>query len=243
MFRLFKALPLTLALGSLCLFAASCGSSSQSQARAVYAVSDGPALDIDVNTTKVATGVTANSFQPTPPAYVKVPSGNVTLQAYNTGTTTSIVGANGVGTTLSGSSQYTVLLTGFLNGAGNASPTFWTITDNNTAPTAGNVEFRIIDGATNSLQLSGGLDIYIVPPGTNIQNATPQVQGLTLGQASSYQSLNVASNGYEVIVTPHGNQNEIFNNNYSLTAGQIRTLVIVDSGNVISNFLELNDLN
>lgn len=241
MFRLLKAVPLALALASLCLFAASCGS-SQSQARAVYTISDGPALDIDVNTAKVATGITANGFQPTPPAYVKVPSGNVTLQAYNTGTTTSIVGGNGVGTTLSGSSQYTIVLTGFLNGTGNASPTFWTITDNNTAPVAGNVEFRIINGATNSLQLQGGLDIYIVPPGTNIQNATPQVQGLTLGQASTYQSLNVASNGYEVIVTQHSNKSEIFNNNYSPTSGQIRTLVIVDSGNVISNFLELNDL-
>ena len=58
MLRLLKALPLALALTSLCFFAVSCGSTSQSQVRVVHAISDAPALDVDVNTTKVFTNIT-----------------------------------------------------------------------------------------------------------------------------------------------------------------------------------------
>lgn len=240
--RLLKALPLTLALASLCLlgvFAASCGSSSKTQARLVDAISDGPALDVNLNSTKVFTDILfSNPVQPTPPAYNSVPSGTVTLQAVNTGTSTPYI--NSVNTTLNGSAQYTIVMTGFNTGTQAAAPTFWSISDNNTAPTTGNVEFRIINASTNSLPLSGGLDIYIVQPGQGL--GSPQVSGLTLGQGSAYVSENYNAAGYTVYVTPHGNQNQYFNITYQTPTGSIRTLVIVDSGNSISNFLELNDL-
>jgi hypothetical protein len=243
MFRLLKALPLALALAALSFFAASCGSGSQSQVRVLHAISDGPALDINVNTTKVFTNIAFSGVQPTPPAYTKVASGSDTLEAFDTGTTTPVINSTSV--SLSGSSQYTVLLTGFLNGTPGANaPTFFTITDNNAVPTAGNVEIRIIDGSANTPQ--GGFSVYIVPPGTNIGGVTPQISGLLLGQASSYQSLNVSGNVYEVIVTPNGNQTPIINQNYTITTGSIRTFVIVDNtgGGGISAFpLELADLN
>jgi len=242
MFRLMKALPLTLALAALSFFAASCGSSSQSQVRVVHAISDGPALDINVNTTKVFSNIAFSGVQPTPPAYTKVASGSDTLEAFDTGTTTPVINSTSV--SLSGSSQYTVLLTGFLNGTGANAPTFFTITDNNAVPTAGNVEIRIIDGSANTPQ--GGFSVYIVPPGTNIGTVTPQISGLLLGQASNYQSLNLSGNVYEVIVTPNGNQTPIINQNYTITTGSIRTFVMVDNtgGGGISEFpLQLNDLN
>ena len=242
MSRLLKALPVALALAALGIFTTSCGSSSQSQVRVVHAISDGPALDINVNTTKVFTNIAFGGVQPTPPAYTKVASGSDTLQAVDTGTTTAVI-AN-TSTSLSGSSQYTVLLTGFLNGTGANAPTFNLITDNNTAPTSGNVEIRIIDGSANTPQ--GGFDVYIVPQNTNIQTLTPQISGLLIGQASSYQSLNITGNVYEVIVTPHGNQTPSINQNYTILTGSIRTFVIVDNtgGGGINAFpLELNDLN
>jgi hypothetical protein len=242
MFRLLKALPLMLAFAALSIFATSCGSTSQSQARVVHAISDGPALDINVNTTKVFTNIAFGGVQPTPPAYTKVASGSDTLQAVDTGTTTVVI-AN-TNASLSGSSHYTLLLTGFLNGIGANAPTFNLITDNNTAPTAGNVEVRIIDGSANTPQ--GGFDVYIVPPGTNIGGVTPQVSGLLVGQASSYQSLNISGNVYEVVVTPHGNQTPDINQNYTIVTGAIRTFVIVDTqgGGGINAFpIELNDLN
>ncbi len=239
--RLLKALPLTLAIASLCLlgiFAASCGSNN-TQARLVDAISDGPALDVDVNGTRVFTDILFSTpVQPLPPAYSSVPSGTVTLQAVNTGGTTPYI--NSVNTTLNGSAQYTIVMTGFNSGTQGAAPTFWTVSDNNTAPVVGNVEFRIINAATNSLPLSGGLDIYIVQPGQQIN--TPAVSGLTLGQGSAYISENFNTLGYTFYVTPHGNQNVRFNITYQSPTGSIRTLVIVDSGNAIANFIELNDL-
>jgi hypothetical protein len=245
MFRLLKALPLTLALAALSFFATSCGSSSQSQIRVVQAISDETTgLDINVNTTKVFTNIAFDGVQPTPPAYTKVASGSDTLEAFDTGTTTPVI--NSTNASLSGSSQYTVLLTGFLNGTGANAPTFYTITDNNTAPTSSNVEIRIIDGSANTPQ--GGFNVYIVPPGTNIGSLTPQVSGLLIGQASSYQSLNITGNVYEVIVTPNGNQTPYINQNYTIPTGSIRTVVIVDNqgggGGVPSQIpLVLNDLN
>jgi len=206
MLRLLKALPLAFAIASLSLFAG-CGSSSQSQVRVVHAISDAPALDVDVNTTKAFTNLAFTNFQPTT-GYTKVTSGNVTLEAVDTGTSTAV------------------------------------IANTNTAPTSGNVEFRIINGSSNSPV--GGFDVYIVPPGTNIGNVTPQISGLTLGQGSGYVSLTFAANGYEVFATPHGNTFEDVNQIYATPTGSIRTLVIVDNqgGGGISQLpIELNDLN
>src|SRR5260370_23572205 len=124
MFRLMKALPLTLALAALSIFATGCGSSSQSQVRVIHAISDGPALDINVNTTKVFTNLAFSGVQPPPPAYTKVSSGSDTLEAFDTGTTTPVINSTSV--SLSGSSQYTVLLTRFLNGTRPKPPTFFT---------------------------------------------------------------------------------------------------------------------
>jgi hypothetical protein len=245
MFRLLKALPLTLA-AALSFFATSCGSSSQSQIRMVQAISDETtALDVDVNGTKITTAPLAfGDVQPTPPAYTKVASGRDTLEAVDTGTTTAVIANTSAG--LSGSSQYTVLLTGFLNGTGTNAPTFYTIPDNNAAPTSGNVEIRIIDGSANTPQ--DGFDVYIVPPGANIVGVPPQISGLLIGQASSYQSLNITGNVYEVIVTLHGTQSPYINQEYTVPTGSIRTFVIVDNqgggGGVPSQIpLELNDLN
>jgi hypothetical protein len=90
------------------------------------------------------------------------------------------------------------------------------------------------------------VDVYIVPPGTDITNVTPQISGLgSSTQASSYASLTAAT--YAVIVTASGNKTPLVNQNYTLVSGQIRTLVLIDNlggGNGMSTFpLELSDLN
>lgn len=244
MFRLLKALPLTLVLAALSIFATSCGSSSQSRIRVVHAMPDGPGLDVNVNTTKVATNILFGGVQPTPPAYTKVPSGSVTIQAFDTGTTTNpIFGTNGVTASLSGSSQYTVVLDGFV-----ANPSAPLKTDTNTAPTSGNVEFRIIHASPSN---QTPLDVYIVPPGTDISNVTPQIGGsnpLTYQQASSYVSVGFATNGYSVILTPNGSKTPLFNAPYGIAppTGSIRTLVLVDvqfGGAMSQTPVVLNDLN
>lgn len=247
MFRLLKALPLTLALAALSIFATSCGSGGQAQVRVVHAISNGPALDIDVNTTKVATDIAFGGVQPTPPAYTKVASGSVTIQAFDTGTTTNpIFGTNGVTASLNGSTQYTVVAAGFASATtGINVPTALQITDNNSAPMSGNVEFRIIHASPSA---PGTVDVFIVPPGTDITSpdVTPKISGLTYQQASSpYTS--VAAATYSVIVTASGTkQPPIISQDFALpTPGMIRTLVLVDNagGGNPPSWLELVDLN
>jgi len=250
MFRLLKALSLTLTLASVSIFATGCGSSSQSQVRVVHAIPDGPALDVDVNGTKITTAALAfGGVQPTPPAYTKVASGNVTIQAFDTGTTTNpIFGANGVTANLSGSSQYTIVLAGFLNGTGNNALAVLQKTDNNSAPTSGNVEFRIIHASPSaSPNTPFAVDVYIVPPGTDITQVNPPtIQGLVYQQASNpYTS--VAAGTYSVIVTTSGSKTPLISpQDFPLPqAGMIRTLVLVDNvgGGNPPSWLELNDLN
>src|SRR5258708_26368670 len=89
MFRLLKALALTLALAALSFFATSCGSSSQSQVRVVHAIPHAPAVDINVNGTKVITNLAFDSFQPAS-GYLKVKAGRDTVPVFGTRTTPHI---------------------------------------------------------------------------------------------------------------------------------------------------------
>jgi hypothetical protein len=235
MFRLLKALSLTLALASLSFFTASCGSSSSAQIRVVHAISDGQALDVELNGTKIFTDMPFDSFQPSS-GYTKVASGSDTILALDTGTTTQVLSSSA---SLGGSAQYTVVLSGF---QANASAAL--ITDTNTAPASGNIAFRIIDA---SLAGPGTVDAYIVPPGTDITNVTPQISALSSNtQASAYVPIAFATGGYAVIVTANGNKTPIINQTYIPPTGSIRTLVLLDiqGGGAISQFpLELSDLN
>jgi hypothetical protein len=247
MFRWLKVLSLASALAFFGIFAASCGSSSNAQARFVNAIPDGTSptggLDVDVNGTKVTTSALLfDAVQPTPPAYSSVTSGSVTVQAYPSGSTTNpLLGANGSTVSLSSSTQYTEVLTGFYS-----SPSLVSIPDNNTAPTTGNIEFRVIH-ASPSYQTA--VDVYIVPPNTGIQNVSPNYTGLPYEGSTGYLSIAYSSQGYDVIITPTGNKtpvNQSFVFFYNSPQNSIRTLVLVDitnGGTMSTTPLVLNDLN
>jgi hypothetical protein len=243
MLRVLKALPLALAVAALTFFTTSCGSSSQAQIRVVHAIPNAPALDVDINGTTDFTDILFDGFQPSS-GYKSVPSGSVTIQAFDTGTTTNpLFGTNGVTATLSGSTQYTVVLAGLVNGTGTNALAVLQKTDNNTAPTSGNVEFRIIDASPSS---PGTVDVYIVPPGTDItQVPSPTFSGIVYQQASpTYFS--VAAGTYSVIATTSGSKVPFISQDFPLpTAGMIRTLVLVDNtgGGSPPSWLELSDLN
>jgi hypothetical protein len=245
MFRLLKALSLVSALAFLSIFVASCGS-SDAHIRVINAIADVPSqqsLDLDVNGNKI-TGTTPLAFgnifpgAGTVATYTSVASGNDTIAAYLTNTTGSPL-TQCTSCPLSSSTDYTVLLDGF---AGNGSTnTIAILSDNNTAPTAGSMEFRVIDGAANTP--SGGYDVYIVPEPGSITGSTPQTIGL--GQATSY--ITIANGSYVFVVTPHGNPTPIINTNLAEADGSIRTLVIVDNypggGGTSTTPLIFTDLN
>jgi hypothetical protein len=119
------------------------------------------------------------------------------------------------------------------------------LTDNNTVPTSGNVEFRIINASPNSP--AGGVDVYIVPPGTDITDYTPQISALGYGQRSIYQSVPFLSSGYAVIVTAYLKKTALISQPFTSQSESITTVVLVDNqgGNngMSQTPLVLNDLN
>ena len=100
------------------------------------------------------------------------------------------------------------------------------LTDDNSAPSSGNVKIRVLHAAPVDAIAPPDLDVYIVAHGTDITGVTPNVSSLSYGQASAYQDVPATSN--QVIFTNAGSKSPVINATYTLTAGQIRTLVIVN---------------
>jgi Domain of unknown function (DUF4397) len=246
MFRLLKALPLTLALAALSFFATSCGSSSSAHARFVNAIQNtsvyGNGLDVEVNATKDFTNVTFPNASAS--TYTSVASGSDTILGVQTGTTTQVFSDT---TSLSSGNQYTLVATGFASGSGGF-VTLLTLSDNNTAPAAGNVEFRVINASPSG---PSAVDVYIEvePFSGNLTN--PAISALAYTQASSYVTIpwNSGGGGWVVFVTAAGNTTPIFSQTFNFggqSTAAIRTLVLTDvaNGNSMNPaFLELSDLN
>lgn len=223
--RLFQTLFLVLAIIGLGLFVISCGSNN-AQYRVVQTI---PGLtynlDIDVNvatpstTTATFANVGFGSVEPSS-GYRKIATGSDPIVAFQAGSTTQVVAPTNLNL---GSNIYTVLL--LAPGAGQTAPYAQLLTDNNNAPTTGNGEFRIVNAAANSPGAS--VDVYLVPPGTNIGAVSPNVSALGYAQPSSYVSLTAST--YLLYVTPQNNKTPYINGqSYTLSAGQIYTIVLVD---------------
>jgi Domain of unknown function (DUF4397) len=251
MSRLFKALPIRLALAALSIFAASCGSTSTpAQVRFVNAIQDtaqyGTALDIDVAGTKDFTDIPFQGFQPSS-GYTKIASGGVAIQGLRTGTTTGVFIAD---VSLNPSTQYTLVATGF---AISNKVVIISTPDNNIAPPNGDVEFRVINASPSG---PTGVDIYIIPVGSNTTIAPPAtITNLAYRSTSSYTKLpynpNVVNGAnYTMFVTATGTTSPILLTQTlsagSTSAGAIRTLVLTDQENVNQlnqRAIVLNDLN
>ena len=250
MVRRLKILSLMLVLVACGILIMSCGSGGNAQMRVVNAIDSNSSnsLDVYVNGSKDFNSVAFDSVYPTqttPAAYVSVPSGSDTIQAYAEGTTTSgIFSGNGDTTSVSGSTQYTLLMSGSLS----TGPSIYLITDNNTAPSAGNMEVRVINGAA-STSSSGGISVSFYQNG----QTPPSPTAVGFGQSSGYITLPFESGvNYNMEVFQEGNLTPLFTYNFpiggSTTAGQgqITTLVVVDSpgGNFIGEIpLMMVDLN
>ena len=238
--RLLRALPLTLALAALSVFVTSCGSSNSSQIRFVHAIRDGGPLDINVNSTKIFTNIAFLGYQPSS-GHTKVSSGNVTVAGLATGTTTQVF----TSTTSLGSGLYTLIASGSETGTNGAGVNLLSISDSNTAPATGNIEFRVVDAS----QTQSNVDIYILAnPVTGGIQPPATISGLAYTQASSYITLPFNSNGsgYTMYVTSAGTTNPLFSQNLSSPTGSIRTLVLTDvqNGSTMNpQAIELSDLN
>jgi hypothetical protein len=262
MLRLFKALPLTLTLAALIVFAtfaASCGSTN-SQARFVNAISDDhQSLDIEFNGTKRFGGI--GPFSASGSTYVSVPTGSDKIQGFASGTTTNPVFTLTSPVSFNSGSQYTVVATGQLSG----SVLLVAPVDTNTAPANGQVNFRVIDASPGG---PGAVDVYIIqnsaqdtpscaPAGPG-SACPPTFPGLSSPSASTTPysgytkvSFNSLGFGYTLYVTQPNGTIPIFSGVQlpeigSASVGSIRTIVLVDNvggGSMSSTPIVLSDLN
>jgi hypothetical protein len=220
-----RSLTLTLSLASLSILATGCGGNSQ--VRVVNAISDASVnYDVAINGTTLFSDVGFESVSPAS-GYQSVSSGSDSIEFFQTGTTTPVVNAT---LHLGGSKEYTVVATGYYGDTSGAdAPGLVLFADDNTLPKPGDTEMRVVHASPSA---PSSVDVYVVPTGTDVSSATPTISGLMFQQASSYQSLSAATYAYvlyTVIVTPAGSKTPFINQGYTLSAGQIRTLVLVDA--------------
>src|SRR4030095_6613798 len=202
---LLKVLPLAVALICLgiVLLSVGCGSSS-ARFRYVQASTGAPsAVDVQIDGKTVLSDIAYGL----PGSYQKTTSGSHTVSIFQNGTTTNPLFTG----SLSFASGDTTLISENVF----SSITANTYTDDNTAPSSGNVKLRFINAGPSV----GSVDVYVVTSGTGIGGLNPQLT-LTFPNASGY--LSVAAGNYDVVMTQAGTQNVIsgLNVSYTLTAGQ-----------------------
>jgi hypothetical protein len=225
MLRLKNPLGLIFALGTLALLATNCGT-DHSSVRFVQASPDVNSVDVAVDSTNVATDL---PFQGVTPAsgYLTVTAGSRKVEISTAGTTDDLINSN---ISFDSGKEYSVFATGFAvlppGGLTDFSIAALLLTDDNSTPSSGNVKIRVLHAAPVDAIAPPDLDVYIVAPGTDITGVTPNISSLSYGQASAYQDVPATSN--QVIFTNAGSKSPVINETYTLTAGQIRTLVIVN---------------
>src|SRR5271156_3787404 len=225
MSRTLKALPLILAVAALGVIVASCGTANQAQVRVINAIPDSGPTDIWFNGTRKVSSMQFGQVFPTPAAnatYFSIASGSNLIQGFEPGDSTDPISPIGT-VLLNGTINYTVLAVGL---EADASPPLVLI-DDNIAPTSNNLEYRIINVSPSSPLT--GVDVYIVPPGTNITTYTPQISALGNGQGSAYQSVPFIAGGYAVIVTQSAKKTALLTQLSAARAGSITTMVLLDN--------------
>jgi hypothetical protein len=243
MFRLLKIGAFVLSLAVFGVLTTNCGT-DHSKVRFVHASSDAGSIDVAVDGKTVATDLAFGDVSPSSD-YLTVTAGTRKVEVRPTGTTNDLINSN---VSLGSGKNYSVVASGLANPPPGTIAAI-VLTDDNTAPTSGNVKLRIVHVSPSVTPLPGAtipgpVDVYVVAPGTDITGMSPTIPGLAYTQASAYQ--NIAAGSTEVIVTRTTDQNPIVDQTYDLASGQNRTLVLLDNGavpNPVTTLLQLSDLN
>ena len=107
-------------------------------------------------------------------------------------------------------------------GIGPGNPAALVLTDNNTAPAAGNVKIRAVNAAT------GNVDVYVTAPGADISAIAPTFAGVAPRTASGY--LERAAGAIQVRFTTAGTKTVVRDVSLgTLAAGAIRSVVLLEA--------------
>ena len=225
MSRSFECGLVTVVVCATLAFATGCGNSN-ARARLVNASPDEPSIDAALNGKSFATNVAYGAAS----AYTSAASGSPQLTIMPGGSTTAILTQN---VTVPSNGDTTIIAANF-----SASLAAVVLTDDNSAPTAGNIKIRI----ANLAPALGPADVYVVPPGTDLTTVNPQATSLGFEAASVYFSL--AAGSYDVVFTLPGQKfPSIDNRSLSFTAGQIRTIAAINSQSGGLSTTMLSDVN
>jgi len=113
------------------------------------------------------------------------------------------------------------------------------LTDDTTASTTtGHIKLRIVN-ASPGIQTA---DVYVLPSGTPITNATPTISSLGFESASQY--LDMPAGSYSIVFTPPGSLFSYFNTgDIAFVAGQNRTIAVINNAAGGFTIGTLKDLN
>lgn len=202
---------------SLC-FLLGCGSSSNTtnpaQVRIMNASPVQQSITLLVDNITLQTGIVSQSAS----AYTPETPGSHAVQVEATSSSSPLVTQN---LTFNSGASYTLVAAEPSFGSSSLGLTF--LTDDNSAPTSGDLKLRIINASPDF----GNLDAYVTAPGAGISGG-PSVSNLAFQAASSYMTL--PAGNYEVYFTIAGRQViSVDSGQFSFSAGQIRTLVLMDN--------------
>ena len=203
-----------------------CGSGNQAKLRVLHASPDEPALNVLVDGKSVSGNLAYGSAT----GYLSVSPGSRVLQLEAVGSTSDVVDQT---LSLPAGTDTTVIAANF---AAEITPLI--LNDSTTAPTSGDFQLRIV----NAAPAIGPVDVYVVPPGTDLTTVSPKVPNLAFEANSDYQ--NIAPGNYEVQFTPPGSIFVLLDAGpISFVAGQNRTIVALDNLGGGFTSVTLNDLN
>jgi len=199
---------------------AACGDDNNTPAaqgtlRAIHLSPDAPAVDVLVNGNQAL----ANVSYLTASDYLAVPAGTVNVRVEPVGTDVAAIDAD---VTVAQDKEYTVLA---VNDVADIEPLV--LTDDNTAPAAGQARVRIVHGAPSV----GAVDVYFAPTGGAF--GQPSLVGLPFKGVSSLngsQYVPVPAGTYDVKVTPTGQPDvAAISQTLTIPAGAVVTAVAVES--------------
>ncbi len=215
-------------VGSLCLIAAAlsgCGSST-AKARIVNASPGEGAITATIGGTSVASSLDYGTGS----SYATVSSGSVTLNVEQSSTSNSVLDQT---ISLTSKDTYTILVANYSTALAAV-----TLTDNNSSPSSGDVNIRIVQASPGL----GTADVYIVTPGTSLSNASADVTSLSFESASVY--VPKAAGSYEIYFTPAGQKTAYIDSGaISFSSGEVRTVVGLNGSNGGYTTAVLDDLN
>jgi hypothetical protein len=207
------SLPLAIGLAACSSVA---GYNQPSLLRVIDASYIAPAVNVSVENQVIATNIGQGAIT----QYGTIaPSNDAAIDVTAATGGKTLVETNG---TLLAGHQHSVFLTD--NGAAPTSYTVTVLEDQQVSAATGHSAFRFLNQAPKT----GAVDVYMVPGSSTLANSIPLVADLPVGNTAGYISF--TSQTVTLVITPTGTLKPKYTSTpMSLTGGEVRTVLIVDT--------------